>query len=286
MDNEQLVARIRAGEDVADNMLALWQNNRGMVGKLAREYGYGAEREDLEQEGYIALCDAAGHYDASAGVPFINYAVYWIRQRMRRYVENCGGVVRIPAHMADSVRKYKRAVREYVAVVGRKPTERETCAILGVSVEKLERIEKAAQIGQIRSLEEPIQSLDGDVSLSDTVPSGEDLETDAIRRLDAAAMGRELWEVVERLPGEQQRVVRARYVDGETLKAIGEREGLTVSQVKDKHDKALWGILYSRSGQTFRRYFEQYLAAAPIHHVGVESFKRTWTSEVERAVIG
>ncbi len=286
MDNEQLVARIRAGEDVADNMLALWQNNRGIICMMARKYGPGTEREDLEQEGYIALCDAAGHYDAGEGVPFVNYAAYWIRSRMRRYVENCGGVVRIPVHAVESVRKYKRTVREFAALYGREPTDEETGALLGVSGEKLEEIKKTSQMGQIRSLEEPIQLDSSEVSLYDVIPSDEDVEDDVIRRLDAAAMSRELWEVVERLPGEQQRVVRARYVDGETMRTIGEREGMTVSQIKDKHDRALWSLLYSRSGKTFRRYFEQYLSAAPVHHVGVERFKSTWTSEVERAVIG
>lgn len=51
MDNEQLVTRIRAGEDEAGNMLKLWQQNRGFIAKLARKYLAGAEMEDLEQGG-------------------------------------------------------------------------------------------------------------------------------------------------------------------------------------------------------------------------------------------
>ena len=35
----------------------------------------------------------------------------------------------------------------------------------------------------------------------------------------------------------------------------------------------------------FRGYFEEYLSAAPIHHVGVSSFQTTWTSEVEREAL-
>ena len=31
MDNEQLVARIRAGVDTADNMLALYEQNHGFI---------------------------------------------------------------------------------------------------------------------------------------------------------------------------------------------------------------------------------------------------------------
>lgn len=38
MDNEQLIVRIRAHEDVSDNMLKLWQQNQGFIGKMAARY--------------------------------------------------------------------------------------------------------------------------------------------------------------------------------------------------------------------------------------------------------
>lgn len=34
MSNEQLALRIKAGEDVADNMLKLWQQNQGMIEEI------------------------------------------------------------------------------------------------------------------------------------------------------------------------------------------------------------------------------------------------------------
>lgn len=38
MNNEQLAARIRAGENTAENMLELWQQNKGFIAKLAKKY--------------------------------------------------------------------------------------------------------------------------------------------------------------------------------------------------------------------------------------------------------
>lgn len=58
MTNEQLVIRIRAGEETAANMLQLWQQDKAFVSKLARRYAGYAEMDDLMQEGYLALCDA------------------------------------------------------------------------------------------------------------------------------------------------------------------------------------------------------------------------------------
>lgn len=67
MSNEQLALRIKAGEDVADNMLKLWEQNQGMIEELAGKYCYMAEKEDLKQEAYFAICKAVDSYDPDKG---------------------------------------------------------------------------------------------------------------------------------------------------------------------------------------------------------------------------
>ena len=49
MTNEILVELIQAGENTADNMQKLWEQNRGMIWKLAQQYRNKAEIEDLMQ---------------------------------------------------------------------------------------------------------------------------------------------------------------------------------------------------------------------------------------------
>ena len=49
--NEQLVARIQAGEETVANMLQLWQQTKAFVAKLAKKYKGYAEFDDLMQEG-------------------------------------------------------------------------------------------------------------------------------------------------------------------------------------------------------------------------------------------
>ena len=69
MDNEQLVARIRAGEDVSKHMLQLYNQNKGFLAKMAKRYQGFAEMEDLLQEGYIGLSEAVSRYDAGFILP-------------------------------------------------------------------------------------------------------------------------------------------------------------------------------------------------------------------------
>ncbi|GAB5615692.1 hypothetical protein JCM31739_05170 [Faecalimonas canis] len=38
MENEQLVARIKSGIDTAENMLALWRQNKGFIHQMAVKY--------------------------------------------------------------------------------------------------------------------------------------------------------------------------------------------------------------------------------------------------------
>ena len=96
MTNEQLVARIQAGENTAENMLQLWQQTKAFVAKLAKKYKGYAEFDDLMQEGYLGLNEAVNHYDVSQHIPFINYAAYWIKQCMQRFVER-DSTVRLPS---------------------------------------------------------------------------------------------------------------------------------------------------------------------------------------------
>lgn len=285
MDNEQLVARIRACEDVSDNMLQLWQQNQGFIGKMAARYSSYAEVEDLKQEGYIALCEAVRHYDPASGVPFINYAAFWMKQQMSRYIDNCGSVVRLPVGVRDEIRRYKKICNEYRKYYGAEPSERELCALLRMSLEELHKVQENARKGQITSLSAPIGADDEEMTLEDTVASGEDLEEDCISRLDRENMKRELWIVVDSLPADQAQTVRCRYMDGMTLKETGERQGISIERVRQNDRKAIRTLRLNKYSRKYRGYYEEYLSAAPVRHVGVSSFQRTWTSEVEREVM-
>ncbi|WP_416810387.1 sigma factor, partial [Dorea formicigenerans] len=70
--------------------------------------GY-AEFDDLVQEGYLGLYEAVNHYDTARGIPFINYASYWITHRIRRYIER-NSTIRVSFEMYQLTAKYRRIV--------------------------------------------------------------------------------------------------------------------------------------------------------------------------------
>ena len=79
----RLSERIQKGDARALNRLV--EANLRFVVAIARQYqGQGLSMEDLVSEGNLGLIKAAGKYDASRGLRFVNYAVVFIRQQIER----------------------------------------------------------------------------------------------------------------------------------------------------------------------------------------------------------
>ena len=79
----RLSERIQKGDARALNRLV--EANLRFVVAIARQYqGQGLSMEDLVSEGNVGLIKAAGKYDASRGLRFVNYAVVFIRQQIER----------------------------------------------------------------------------------------------------------------------------------------------------------------------------------------------------------
>lgn len=281
MTNEQLVTRIRFGENEADNMLALWQQNQGMIRMIAKKYCGYEEFEDLLQEGYFGLCEAVQHYDITSDNSFITYAVFWIKHSMQRYVDNWSSVVRIPVHAKDKAREFLKISREYQEKFGFEPSDGELQRLLGVGAERLTQIKKNASAGQITSLNIPVGE-DNDITLEDMIESEENLEDDVIRCIDRENMARDLWLAVDQLPEEQADIIRKIYKKGMSVCEVSEQSGVSYSAIRTMQDKALRFLRFPRRCRSFKGYYEEYLTAADIHHIGVEKFQRTWTSSVER----
>ena len=145
--NECIVAAVQARVNEAENMLQLWKQNKGFIAMMARRYSAGAEMEDLEQEGYIALCEAVQHYDPDRGMSFISYAAFWIKRRMRICADN-SRTVRLSFNAGDEVRQYQKIMREYRQEYGCDPSDWELCGFLYVSREETRPDQESGSDGQ------------------------------------------------------------------------------------------------------------------------------------------
>ena len=76
----------------------LLMSNLKLIYKVAHEFKSSPlPFEDLVSEGCSGLLHAIPKFDPDKGMRFITYAVWWIRQRMRKAIEVQGRLVRVPA---------------------------------------------------------------------------------------------------------------------------------------------------------------------------------------------
>lgn len=289
MTNEQLVARIKAGEDVDRNMLQLYEQVRRFIHAIAWKYRESGELEDLEQEGYLALYPAIDGYDPDQGAKFLTYAEYYIRQRMTRYLQQNGSALRIPAGQDERIRKYKRFCNSFQLEHGRKPSDRETAALMGLTLEQVRDIQETACMTALASLDSPVTGIDGGegTTVGDLVSSSEDLEGDVLERLDHERLCSVLWDCVDSLEGQQPDVLRQRYQCGLTLSEIGHKHGTTPEAARQIHAKALRELRKPSISNRLRPFLPEadQIYNMALYGNGVEHFNRTWTSSTERVAL-
>lgn len=281
MSNEELAARIKAGINTADTMLILWRQNKGMIAKIALSYKGYEDIEDLEQQGYIGLCDAVEHYDTSAGVAFLTYAVYWIRQSMQRYIENNGSCIRLPAARLQMISRYKQFSRSFYQEYGRSPYRDEIKYNLELNDKEYDKLMDAVEKSEISSLNSPVQGLDDEQELVDTIADKTDMVDGIINRAISTQMKCDVWNVVDTLPENQPEVIRLRYQKGLTRKAIGELCGVGADKIVTIENKALAELRKPSRRRKLEPYAEDMISSHAYHGSGVSLFRHTWTSSTE-----
>jgi RNA polymerase primary sigma factor len=85
-EEARLSARVLKGDERALNKLI--EANLRFVIVIARQYqGQGLSMEDLVSEGNLGLMKAAGKFDATRGLRFVNYAVVFIRRQIEKALQ-------------------------------------------------------------------------------------------------------------------------------------------------------------------------------------------------------
>jgi RNA polymerase primary sigma factor len=287
MSNEELVKQIQSGIKPSDNLGLLYQQNKGYIKQIAKKYKGYADIEDLKQEGYFGLYEAAKRYEDTAGVKFLTYAGFWIKQSIVRYLENNGRIVRIPTGLQAKALSYKKAVTAYEIQLGCKPTDYELCRYLEISSNVLMSLKKALhQFDKIKSLDEPIPGNDDEsILLGDGVPDqNTNVENDTINRIIDTRIHKELWQIVKNnTTPEENNIIVARYKQSMSLEAAGQSIGKTGDMARQIEAKALRKLRYPRVRRELEEKFEVNYARA--YRGSVSTFRYTGTSIVEHIAI-
>ena len=204
-----LTRAVQAGDLKARDRLI--ESNMRLVINIAKTYrNRSIPLDDLIQEGAIGLMQAAERFDPDKGFRFSTYATHWIRQAIGRAIDNKSKAIRLPAHVAQSLRRLEKERVRLSRELGYEPSHEQIAAAMGMSPKKLITLLQSSQ--ELLSLDMTVGD-SGGMTLGGLLRdnTGNDPESMVLSQ----EMLIELQRIMQELNEREQRVMRLRFrLDG------------------------------------------------------------------------
>jgi len=238
-EEKQLARRIREHSDVMAREQMIHANLR-LVVNVAKTYSNpGMTLSDLVAEGNIGLMRAVEEFDPDAGVRFSTYAVWWIKQAIKRAMINAGQPIHIPAYLVKLIGKWRKVSSQLMAKLGRPPTLDEMADAMKITKKKAGIIQEG-----LKAVSAPSQmGSDETKAIAEVVADSTESQPD--HDLVRQGVSPMICKLMSRLPDREQRILELRFgLDGyegppRTFKEIGKIIGLTRERVRQLEKKAL-----------------------------------------------
>jgi len=233
----ELAGKIKKGDAAARERMI--NANLRLVVTIARDYAnLGLPLLDLISEGNIGLTKAVERFDPTKGAKLSTYAMWWIKQSIKRALANQSKTIRVPVHLADKLAKMRRVSLQMSDELGREPTDDELGEEIGIDIDKITRLKSVG----IRPT-----SLDAPIAENDSTEFAEvigDDETQTPFELlrDKNLLG-EVDGLLEVLDPRERKIISQRFgLDGgkpKTLEDVGKDFGITRERIRQLQNIAL-----------------------------------------------
>ena len=233
----ELAGKIKKGDGAARERMI--NANLRLVVTIARDYAnFGLPLLDLISEGNIGLTKAVERFDPTKGAKLSTYAMWWIKQALKRALANQSKTIRLPVHLVDKVAKVRRVSLQMSDELGREPTDEELGEEIGIASEKVARLKSVG----IRpaSLDAPIAENDS-TEFSEVI--GDDEAQTPFELLRDKNLLGEVEGLLEVLDPREKKIISQRFgLDGgkaKTLEDVGKDFGITRERIRQLQNIAL-----------------------------------------------
>ncbi len=234
----------------------LVQANLRLVVSIAKKYiGQGVLFMDLVQEGSLGLIKAAEKFDYKKNFKFSTYATWWIKQTIIRAISNQSKTIRIPVHMLEKIRKYKKACSLAECDEKLEVDDETISRLSGLSKKRIEEVRCALKTEPI-SLETFVTD---DLCIQDYVEDKSycSPENNVQRMLKQSDVTHLLCTLDKR----EQEIIKRRFglncEEPKTLEQIGNALGFSKERIRQLETIALQKLRKTNSIDDYREYLDE-----------------------------
>lgn len=253
-ENIELVKRAQNGDKDAITELCL-RNGKLITYIINKTYPAAMQNDDIFQQGMLGILIAIKKFDVSTGYSFTTYAYNWIHQKITRYMQDTGRVIRIPVHMYPQIAKFKQLQIDYMNEHETYPSDEWLAKKMKISVKKVKEMHQ--YVDSILSLDESYaKDSDDNCSLADIIA---DANVNVEKEATQAVLNEELYNCMKiHLSEREMDVLAMRYgLTGKppmTLSVVGEKFGVTRERIRQIEAKALKSLRVSSVERKLKDY--------------------------------
>ena len=227
--------------------------NLRLVISIAKHYiGNGVLFMDLVQEGALGLLKAAEKFDHKRNFKFSTYATWWIRQTITRAIANHSRTIRIPVHMIDKIKVYKKTYLELFNKLDREPTDEEISCKLKISIKKVKCIKNAIFSTPV-SLETPVTE---DLSIEDFIVDTTYHSPETVTEKDCLC--RDIENLFNNLDNREKKILAHRFEINDnkymTLEELGLELGFSKERIRQLESKAIQKLRKQENVMAYKDY--------------------------------